>query len=111
VENAARNFAGIEKIHLAIHVDLPPDMKPTDAQIKDEILNFLHFSLPENDILVRIYEGIVVLTGEAGSEQEKKKVMTAISGIPGILNIWNFIRLNMIQLQSIIKKKIKKRTV
>ena len=92
VENAARNFAGIEKIHLAIHVDLPPDTKPTDAQIKDEILNFLHFSLPENDILVRIYEGIVVLTGEAGSEQEKKNVMTVISGIPGILNIWNFIR-------------------
>jgi len=92
VGNAVKNFDGIKKIHPDINVELPPDSKTTDAKIKDEILSSLHPLLPGNYISVRVYDGIVIITGEADSEQQKNSAMTTISGIPGILNTWNFIR-------------------
>jgi BON domain len=59
--------------------------------LKMEISKSFHSSLPENDVLVRVYDGIVVLTGEVNSEQQKNTITMVILDVQGILNIWNFI--------------------
>lgn len=81
----------VKKVHSDIYVVLPQEAKRTDAQIKDEIESIFHTSLPENNILVRVYDGIVVLTGATDNEQQQMSASKAILDVTGIQNIWYFI--------------------
>jgi osmotically-inducible protein OsmY len=94
IKEAAKDIAGVKHVHLDICVELPQYIKESDANLKDAIINNLRAAIPGNEILVRVYSGIVVLTGIVTSDQQKNDAITAILDIPGILNVWNFIHVD-----------------
>ena len=96
LSQAIKNVAGVKHVHLDVNVELPQYFKESDASIKNAIINNLQALISGNEILVRVYSGIVVLTGIVISDQQKNDVVTAVSDIPGILNVWNFIHVDKI---------------
>jgi len=89
----AKNTNGVKIVHPDLYVELPPNAKQTDAEIKNAILNALQILIPKTKIHISVYYGVVILTGEAKDDLQKNKIMNVVADMQGILNVWNFIKI------------------
>ena len=90
-----RSMQDIKAVRNDLYVDLLADNKRTDAEIKNAITYILQENsiIPGKKISFSVYDdGIVVLTGDAENNVQKYTIMNAVIDVPGIVNVWDFIK-------------------
>lgn len=93
IREAAKNIAGIKYFHIDVCVELPKQKQLSDKEIKNAILNTVITEVPDSKISVSVTDGIVTLTGTLFSNEQKNMVLKSVAGAPGILNVWDFIKI------------------
>jgi osmotically-inducible protein OsmY len=94
IKEAVKNIACIKHFRIDICVDLSKQKPASDKEIKNAVLNKLSNEIPANKIIVRVTGGIVILTGQIFSHEQKEAALKSVFLVPGILNVWDFIKVN-----------------
>lgn len=94
IKEAVKNITSVKHFRVDVWVDLPKQKQLNDHEIKNEILNRLSAEIPDNKISVNVTGGIVILTGTIFSDNERNIILKNVFDVPGILNVWDFIKVN-----------------
>ena len=107
-EQAARNVAGVKAIAEEIDVEYGTSYKKTDSEIATAAANALerNFSVPENEVNVKVEDGWVYLTGEVERSYERAAAKNAVQDLTGVKYVANNIKLKQNLKPSDIKDRI-----
>ncbi|MGN6193865.1 MAG: BON domain-containing protein [Ginsengibacter sp.] len=107
-EKAIAKVSGVKGVAVDIQVGVSPYFKKTDAEIAQEVVKVLklHTSIPDDKIKVKVEDGIVTLEGEVEWHYQRVAANQAIQNYAGIVNVWNFIKIQPKVICSNIKEKI-----
>ncbi len=94
IKEAVKNITSVKHFRIDVWVDLSKQKQLTDEEIKSEILNISSAEIPGNKISVNVTGGIVILTGTIFSDNERNIILKSVFDVPGILNAWDFIKVN-----------------
>jgi osmotically-inducible protein OsmY len=94
IKEAVKNITGIKHFRIDVCVDLSKQKPVSDKEIKKVILNRLSNEIPGNKIIVSVTDGIVILTGQIFSDEQKEMALKSVFTVAGILNVWDFIKIN-----------------
>ncbi|HTN20475.1 MAG TPA: BON domain-containing protein [Pelobium sp.] len=108
-EKAAKRVAGVKAVAEDIQVGLSPSYRKTDTEIAEAILNALkwHTAVKEEQIKIKVENGIVKLEGEVDWEFQKINAKTAIENLNGIASVIDLITVKSKLKPSDVQKNIR----
>lgn len=88
-EQAALRVSGVRAVAEEIKVHLPGSMQRTDADIARAVLDAIKWNvfLPEEQVKVKVEDGIVTLEGEVEWHFQKDKTVEVVRPLTGVLSI------------------------
>lgn len=107
-EKAARRVTGVRAVAIDIQVGISPGNFRTDAEIAEAVLNGLkwHAGIREDQIVIKVEDGIVTLHGEVDRAWQKTAVKDMVSKLAGVKNVINLIALKPGSVQEDMEEKI-----
>lgn len=107
-EKAAKKVSGVKAIALDLHVGVSPIFKKSDSEIAEAVLNALklHMAVQDENIKIKVENGIVTLEGTVEWEYQRKAAKDAIENLPGVRDVLNYITIKALITASDIEKKI-----
>jgi osmotically-inducible protein OsmY len=92
-EKAVKSVAGVKAVALNIEVKYNDHLKKTDKEITKAIVDAFEWnsSIPEEDIIAKVENGWVYLSGEVQWPYQKEAAKKAIEDLLGVKNIINTI--------------------
>lgn len=107
-ENAVKKVSGVKAVAEDIQVGVSPSSHATDAEIAQQVLNALRWDtlVPDENIKVKVEEGIVTLEGEVPWDYQRNAARYALQNLAGIRRINNFISLKPVVTPGNVKQKI-----
>ena len=108
-ENAAKKVSGVRAIAEDIQIGVSPAFKKTDTEIAETVLNALkwHSAVPEENISVKVEDGVVTLEGDVEWEYQRNSARNAICNLLGVRNVLNNLIIRPKASSLDIKSKIK----
>jgi osmotically-inducible protein OsmY len=93
-ENAVKKVRGVKALAEQLRVGVSPFFKRTDSEIAESVINALreHTSIPEEKIQIKVEDGVVTLQGELDWYYQKKLAEDTLSGLAGVREIINAIK-------------------
>lgn len=109
-EKAAKAVDGVKAVALDIEVKYGSEYKKTDKEIAKAVTEALSWnsSVPEKDIMVKVENGWVYLSGEVQWSYQKNAAKTAIENLLGVKGVSNLISLKNNIKPFEVKENIKK---
>jgi len=94
-EQAARRVRGVRAIAMEIEVRLPADKRRADDEIAARALKILEWdvTVPHQDIVVEVEDGIVKLTGTVDWQVQKVRAESDVRRLSGVRDVANRIKL------------------
>lgn len=107
-EKAAKRVAGVKAVAEDITVRLFPGTKKTDAEIAEAVLTALqwHSAVQEDQIKVKVEDGIVTLEGEVQWQFQKDAARNMVENLNGVREISNKIKITPAVTSKNIKHEI-----
>lgn len=107
-EREVKKVYGVRAIAEDIRVGISAAFQKPDSEIAEAVLNALkwHTSLKENNIRIKVEDGIVSLEGEVEWAYQREAAKTAIINFTGVKNVINNINIKPTGSLSDIKHKI-----
>jgi osmotically-inducible protein OsmY len=107
-ENAARKVAGVRALAEELQVGPSPFYHKSDSDIAETALSALrqHTSVPNENIKIRVEDGIVTLEGEVDWNYQRKLAEQALEGLAGVRGIVNNLIIHSVATSENIKKRI-----
>ena len=92
-EQAAKRVAGVKAIAEDIQVGVSPELRKSDTEIAEAVLNALkwHTAVNESKIKVKVENGNVKLEGEVDWEYERLSAKSSIEHLTGVRSVINLI--------------------
>jgi osmotically-inducible protein OsmY len=94
-EKAAKRVTGVKAVAEDIQVGVSPSFKKTDTEIAEAVLNALkwHSAVQDEQIKIKVEEGVVRLDGEVEWEYQRSNAKKAIENLTGVKFVINSINL------------------
>jgi len=107
-EDAARKVAGVRALAEELQVGPSPFYHKSDSDIAETALSSLrqHTSVPNENIKIRVEDGIVTLEGEVDWNYQRKLAEQALEGLAGVRGIVNNLVIHSVATSENIKKRI-----
>ena len=107
-EDAVKKVSGVKALAESLQVGVSPFYKKSDSDIAEMVLSMLkqHTSIPDENILVKIEDGIVTLEGRVDWNYQRKLAEQALEGLAGIRGIVNNLVIKSVATSENIKKRI-----
>lgn len=107
-EDAAKKITGVKAIADDIQVGVSPSFRKTDTEIAEAVVSALKWSttIPDENIKVRVDDGVVSLDGEVEWNYQRSAAQSAIEKLAGIRRINNYIEIKPAVKANDIKQKI-----
>lgn len=108
-EVATKKVLGVQAVAEEIVVGVSPFWKRSDTEIAEAVVNALkwHTAVQQSQVKVKVESGVVTLEGEVDWNFQRVNAVGAISNLPGVLRVNNFIVLRPAATPSDIQEKIK----
>ena len=108
-EHAAQRVMGVKAVALDMEVKLTKDGKKNDSEIAEVVINALkwHTAVRDKKITVKVEDGWVTLDGEVEFEFQKSAARNAITGMAGVIGIYNNIRIKQTVIYKDVQQKIR----
>lgn len=108
-EVATKKVLGVQAVAEEIVVGVSPFWKRSDTEIAEAVVNALkwHTAVQQSQVKVKVENGVVTLEGEVDWNFQRVNAVGAISNLPGVLRVNNFIVLRQAATPSDIQEKIK----
>jgi len=92
-EKAAKKLAGVKAIADGIQIGVSPSYKKSDAEIAESVMSALkwHAAVPEENVKVKVENGVVTMEGEVEWEFQRNSAKKAIENLLGVRNVINLI--------------------
>ena len=109
-EQAAQRVSGVKAVAEEIEVRLPSSKKRTDADIARAVVDAIrwHVYLPEDQLKVKVEDGIVTLDGEVEWKYQKDKTLEAVRPLTGVTGVINRVKVKPHVTPVQIKEKIRR---
>lgn len=109
-EKAAKRVEGVKAVALDIEVKYGTDFKKTDKEIAKAIVDAFEWNalVPEDDIMVKVENGWVYLTGEVQWAYQMNAAKNAAEKLLGVKGVSNLITLKNNIKPTEVKDRIKK---
>lgn len=109
-EKAAKRVEGVKAVALDIEVKYGTDFKKTDKEIAKAIVDAFDWNalVPEDDIMVKVENGWVYLTGEVQWAYQMNAAKNAAEKLLGVKGVSNLITLKNNIKPTEVKDRIKK---
>jgi osmotically-inducible protein OsmY len=90
-EKATKKVAGVKAVALDLQVGISPIYRKTDAELAESVIYALrtNVSVPEDNIQIKVDDGIVTLEGEVDWDYQRAAAKTSIEGLIGIRSVNN----------------------
>ncbi|PRY07270.1 osmotically-inducible protein OsmY [Pontibacter ummariensis] len=107
-EKEATRVVGVKALAEDIQVGVSPGSKKTDAEIAAAVVHALkwHTSIPDEQIRVKVEEGVVTLEGEVEWAFEREAARNAVIHLTGVKTLLNFISLKPKTRPADLKQRI-----
>lgn len=107
-EKVTKKVAGVKAVAEDIHVGISPGYSRTDTEIATSALQALkaHSAIREEEVKIRVEDGIVQLEGQVEWSFQRNNVQRAIENLYGVKNVLNNITLKPKATSSEITKQI-----
>jgi osmotically-inducible protein OsmY len=107
-ENAVKKLAGVRAVAEDIQVGVSPSTHRTDTEIAEASLHALRWnaSVPDENIKLKVENGIVTLEGEVEWEYQRRAARSAIENLNGVSTIFNLIVVKSKVVPGNVKQKI-----
>lgn len=107
-ENAAKKIAGVKAIAEDIQIGVSPAYNRTDTEIAEAIVHALkwHTAVRDENIKIKVENGIVKLEGEVEWEFQRQKIKTAVENVQGVRTVLNLVTLKPTTTPTDIQRKI-----
>lgn len=107
-ENAAKKITGVRAIAEDIQIGISPYFSKTDSDIADTVLHSLkwHSAVPEDDLKIKVEDGIVTLEGEVAWDYQRTSAKNAVASLLGVKNVINNIKVQSRISATDVKSKI-----
>lgn len=101
-------MAGVKAVALDLQVGISPVYRKTDSELADSVIQALrtHVSVPEENIQIKVDDGIVTLEGEVDWDYQRTAAKTTIEGLIGIRSVKNLLTIKPKLSPKNISKKI-----
>tara|TARA_R110001583_G_scaffold82774_2_gene219320 strand:- start:192 stop:836 length:645 start_codon:yes stop_codon:yes gene_type:complete len=109
-EKAVKSVKGVKAVALDIEIKYGSDYKKTDKEIAKAVVNALTWdtSIPEDDVSIKVENGIIYLTGELKWAYQKNNAKKATENLLGVKNVVNNINIKQTIEPYQIKERITK---
>lgn len=109
-EKAAKMVEGVKAVALDIEVKYGSDFKKTDKEIAKAIVDAFEWNalVPDDDIMVKVENGWVYLTGEVQWAYQKNAAKNVAGNLMGVKGVSNLITLKNNIKPTEVKDRIKK---
>ena len=109
-EEAVKNVLGVRAVAENIEVKYGTSYKKTDKEIAKVAADALkwNYSVPENDIKLKVENGWIYLSGEVKWDYQKTAAQQAVEDLIGVHGVTNSISIKQVVKPVEIKEKIKK---
>ena len=107
-EKEARKVSGVKAIAEDLHVGVSPVNKRTDTEIAEAIVNALkwHTSIPDENIKLKVDDGIVTLEGEAQWAFQRESAGNAVANLADVRSVINDMQVKQKVTPKDVKQKI-----
>lgn len=105
-EKVAKKVAGVKAVAEEIQVGVSPAYRKTDAEIAEAVYNTLkwHTAIREDEIKIKVENGVVFLDGQVEWAYERNYAKTAIENLAGVKSVINQVtvkpRINPFELEN-----------
>lgn len=108
-EKAVRRVKGVKAVVEDIETDISKDSQRSDEDIAEAALRQFawHAQVPENDIQLKVEDGIITLEGEVDQNYQREAAKKAVQNLSGVRGVFNFIKLKRTTQPADLKKKIR----
>lgn len=108
-EKAVRRVKGVKAVVEDIETDINKDSARSDEDLAEAAIRQLawHAQVPENDILIKVEDGVITLEGEVEQNYQRVAAKNAIQNLSGVRGVFNFIKLKKTAQPEDLKKKIR----
>lgn len=95
LEKAVKRVKGVRAIAEDVEVNVTPALSKTDSEIADAVLHTLKWqtTIPDEDIYVKVEDGIVKLEGQTDWDFQRNSAKTVIENLSGVRSVINLITL------------------
>ena len=109
-EKAVKGVMGVKALASDIEVKYGDEFKKTDKEIAKAVVDALEWnsSIPEDDIIVKVEDGWVYLSGEVKWSYQKNAAKRAVESLLGVKSVINNISIKQEVKPFEVKDKIKK---
>jgi len=92
-EGAAQAVAGVKAVANEIAIDLPFDVKRTDADVAQSVIHALsmNVSVPQHSVMIAVQDGWITLRGQVASWYQKRIAEESLIHLRGVTGISNLI--------------------
>lgn len=93
VEQAVKKVAGVKALAEDLQIGVSPAYRKTDSEIAEAVLEALkwHATLPEDQLKIKVEDGVVTLEGELEWEYQRTNAKTTIQHLIGVRAVNNLI--------------------
>ncbi|MBL7696904.1 MAG: BON domain-containing protein [Chitinophagaceae bacterium] len=108
-EDAVKKVSGVLALAESLQVGLSPLYQKSDSDIAESVLSALkqHTSIPDENIKVKVEDGIVTLEGLVDWNYQRKIAEQALEGLAGVRGIVDNLIIKSVASSENIKKRIK----
>ncbi|TXC84419.1 BON domain-containing protein [Paraburkholderia azotifigens] len=106
---AAEDVQGVASVATELIVNVPPDLRRSDAEIRDAVLDTLKWRacLPSGAVTVTVSNGCVTLSGRVDWSYQRKLAETVLLPLRSIMSISNELRVSDRQIQMEVSARIR----
>jgi osmotically-inducible protein OsmY len=107
-EDAVKKISGVKALAEGLQVGKSPFYKISDSDIAEAVLSALqkHTSIPDENIKVKVEDGIVTLEGQVDWNYQRKLAENSLEGLAGVRGIVNNLIISSVATSENIKKRI-----
>lgn len=107
-EDAVKKISGVKALAESLQVGISPFYKKSDSDVAELVLSMLrqHTSIPDENIKIKVEDGIVTLEGRVDWNYQRKLAEQALEGLAGIRGIVNHLVIKSVTTSENIKKRI-----
>lgn len=93
-ERITKNVSGVKALAEDIQIGVSPSYRKTDTEIAEAVYNALkwHSAVHEDDVKIKVEDGIVTLEGEVEWEYLRSNARTAVQNLLGVRSVTNLIK-------------------
>lgn len=108
-EKAVRRVKGVKAVVEDIETNIHKDSERSDEEIAEAAIRQLawHAQVPENEILIKVEDGIITLEGTVDQNYQREAAKKAVSNLSGVSGVFNFIKLKPSAQPADLKHKIR----